>query len=690
MSSDKGQAGAGVEQRVFHMSVLGRTLLHLGENNYGRRDVALVELVANAWDAGATNVQLTIPHGSEYDQKRSRITIADNGSGMSPEAIDADYLRVGRNRRTAGGGAAPHGRAVMGRKGIGKLAGFGMAECVDVCTWRDGVCTEFTLDSAALLAEDGTVEKKAIVGRSRPVRPAEGPSGTMVTLRSLKHVGPPDVGKLHEAIARRFSRVSTGQMQITINSEALRVPDIDFMYSSPEGDGYKESEIAPGLCVSYRYGFARKPIRSKELQGFVILARNRAVQAPPFFFDVEARASGQHSTKYVTGEIVADFIDPDGTSDSLDIVSTDRQRIDWEDDRVAGFREWGEKLVREILRECADLRGDAATADLSADPDLCSRINVLDAPSQKQVRSFLKQLGKSEASEERLADLADSLVQAYEFRQFHDFVSCLEEVGEDPDRLVETLARLREWRVLESRAIREVVEGRLALVDKFERMVQALRAETANTRSDGGENLHDLLAEFPWLLNPDWQTLAEERSVTKQLRKWHSDDGIGSAERFDFLALEGESMFVVVEIKRPGKAVSRSEIRQLEDYCERLSRSKRDIRMALVYSGALNVPEHEKRKYEDPSYMTLLTWQGLIARARRHYGHYRAVLERSIGDRDFDKHARELARARAVLKHGASRAAGDRRGEIGEQYVDYEHSDESDDAPVAGDQCPTT
>ena len=59
--------------------------------------------------------------------------IRDNGIGMDFDECQKLYLVVGRNRRgdatdeqTAGG------RPVLGRKGIGKFAGFGIASLVTV------------------------------------------------------------------------------------------------------------------------------------------------------------------------------------------------------------------------------------------------------------------------------------------------------------------------------------------------------------------------------------------------------------------------------------------------------------------------------------------------------------------------------------------------------------------------------
>src|SRR4051812_42332304 len=112
-------SGAPVE-KDFSIAVMGRTLEHLGVQMYKRRDAALAELVANAWDAGAGEVEITLPEPGTYDREQDEITVRDDGAGMTDEGLQSDYLVIGRNRRAAGQ-AEVGGRKPMGRKGIGKL-----------------------------------------------------------------------------------------------------------------------------------------------------------------------------------------------------------------------------------------------------------------------------------------------------------------------------------------------------------------------------------------------------------------------------------------------------------------------------------------------------------------------------------------------------------------------------------------
>src|SRR5688572_1318873 len=56
-------------------------------------DVALTELVANAWDAGASSVDITIP-----SEKQNMLAIADDGHGMSAAQFKSRWMTLGYDR----------------------------------------------------------------------------------------------------------------------------------------------------------------------------------------------------------------------------------------------------------------------------------------------------------------------------------------------------------------------------------------------------------------------------------------------------------------------------------------------------------------------------------------------------------------------------------------------------------------
>ena len=636
----------------FSLKVLGRTLEHLGVQTYKRRDTAIAELVANCWDAGAESVFITVPEKGSYDAATSRITIRDDGCGMTEDEVQDAYLVVGRDRRKGVLPSAAKPRKVMGRKGIGKLAGFGIASRMVILTWKDDTATEFSLNIDDLKKPDNAVEDVAVTARVGTPTEAHGEHGTEIALESLKHVTPLDVDGLRAALARRFSRTTRGEMRIVVNGALLEEPELAITQRFPPDQESCSEEIEllddSKVEVRYQYAFAETPIASKEMRGFTVYVHGKTAQAPPFFFDVEATATGQLGTKYVTGSIEADFLD-DGDED---LISTDRQEIDWEADEVGPLKKWGEELSRRVLREWRDQREKRMEVWVLEEPVIRARIDALDRSSRSQVTKFLRVLGRVEGeSEENVRSLADALVQAYEFQHFHDVVHEIEATDDDPEALQALLVHLRDWQVLESRAILEVIRGRLEIVDKFHGMIVNNEPETAPRR--GADNVHDLLAGYPWLLNPEWQVLAEERTISRQLREWMCEEIEDEDHRlrYDFMALGDDGRLVVIEIKRSGHPVELQELQRLEEYKERLSKAhERNLSMVMVCGGSFTVSEAHLKTWTDRSDGEILHWNRVFERAKAYYEHYRAILERHIDDPSFTRKAKEVLQTRRVLE----------------------------------------
>lgn len=56
-------------------------------------DVAMTELVANAWNAGATTVDITIP-----DDFGKKLIVIYNGTGLTQEEFQSRWMKLGYNR----------------------------------------------------------------------------------------------------------------------------------------------------------------------------------------------------------------------------------------------------------------------------------------------------------------------------------------------------------------------------------------------------------------------------------------------------------------------------------------------------------------------------------------------------------------------------------------------------------------
>lgn len=398
------------------------------------------------------------------------------------------------------------------------------------------------------------------------------------------------------------------------------------------------------------------------------MANWKTAQAPDFFFGMEWKARGQHGTKYLTGTIEADFLDA-WSDDSSDMVATDRQELDWEDPKLGILLDWWQKKVQELLNEFIEVRGGNFENSVLSDERINSRIEKLDPSSQKQVLRFLKTLGQSETSQERALELWDSLVRAYEYRHFHDLVEKLEKVEDDPDQLELLLWCITDWKSLESRAVLEIVKWRLEVIDKFHKLIINNAPETAP--QVGADNVHDLIAGYPWLLNPDWQTLEEEKTITKQLQKWNADDVSDPTDRsrYDFLCMDDKHRYLIIEIKRSGISLEIEEVQRLERYQNKLSKAHSDIGAILICGGNINVAPWIKKRFENS--IDILTWWEVHERTRRHYEHYRAILEWDVHSSDFERKKTEVNLTRGILTRSVYRSKDDRAIGLGPQDVSY-------------------
>lgn len=112
----------------------------LGPSLYTNIYYVLAELIANAYDAEASNVYII--------KRDDAIIVEDDGSGMSYDQGDIDkYLNVAKETRTDSAEVKTKTgkRNRMGRKGVGKLAALSVSENVLIMTRRDDEKSGFIL-----------------------------------------------------------------------------------------------------------------------------------------------------------------------------------------------------------------------------------------------------------------------------------------------------------------------------------------------------------------------------------------------------------------------------------------------------------------------------------------------------------------------------------------------------------------
>lgn len=174
---------------------------------------AIEELVANAYDADATRVDI------DYFPDRDFLMISDNGTGMNDEGVGSFY-RLGDSPKLEDP-VSSNGRVKIGKFGVATILLKSLAHQYKLNTWRDGVRTIVKETLEGKVTSD-----KEIGGRESVLRD-EDSHGTQIALTGLKFSE--DDG--HFSLERLKKRVqwdlpSLPDFEIYINSNKVEAKSI--------------------------------------------------------------------------------------------------------------------------------------------------------------------------------------------------------------------------------------------------------------------------------------------------------------------------------------------------------------------------------------------------------------------------------------------------------------------------------
>jgi Histidine kinase-, DNA gyrase B-, and HSP90-like ATPase len=624
------------------------TIKHLGLQMYSTLPPVLSEVIANAWDADSDRVEMTIPE-TKFDDN-SEITIRDWGVGMTDDQVEEQYLKIGRDRRAEDGtDKTPAGRAVMGRKGIGKFSPFGIANEIEVETVRDGVTSRFVMNYREMMERHREREIKF------PNLPPTGKveKGTLVTLRQLQRyrTRAPSLRQLRRGLARRFTIIGD-HFPVIINGSALSVEERDLqklLDIDADGNPYLwtfddvEIQEGTGWTVNGWVGaLARTDEATDGIQrGVAIMARGKIVQEPWVF---DAVVGQQYALSYLVGELTAEFVD-----DESDTIATSRNTLVWDTEANAAFKRWGAKEINRIAREWADRRKRDNERRLEKSTlyqlFLDESATIENRRARKVADRLIREvIGSNPIGDDRSKEAV--IRMAIDFLKFDAFVDLADELARaqvtDPGELVRLF---REWEIVEAREMMRVTQGRIHTIERLQALIEEDALEVPT--------LHRFLREFPWVLDPRWNLIADEESFSKILRDRFPDETLDERERrIDFLCVREGTQLVVVEIKRPGVKASAKELAQIEEYVhfmrDLVSRSTDpDLRVSEVV-GYLLVGDvvgkgtvSQKRQSLAAAKIFVRTYADLLEMVKRSH---RDFLERYDALRAVER--RELERAR--------------------------------------------
>ncbi len=591
----------------------------LGLNLYTDLPRVLVEYVANAHDADSPWVDIEmdlerireerLKLKSDFEQEKLEgkdpaeivplaertlpeeveIVVKDVGCGMSRDELQNKFLIAGRRRRLAEphlGNRTEGGRPLMGRKGLGKLAGFGVAKTVDVISRRsgEGHATHVSLRYEDLVREQDVSEvpvpdKKLDNGGGFETQ------GTRIVLSRLLY----DPLKSRETtiikeIGGHFEFVRPENFEIRLNSCLVELETAEHAFAWPEPNSVPLKDMVPHslstevgeVTFSYRIRFVKdRQALPAEKRGLRVYVGNR-LAALPSLLDMDTNMHGFRMTDYLDGVLQADFLD----EQKIDYIATDRQSLRWDTPLLAPIKRDLGAQMRTACAEYQKLREGRVRSKVKDDPFTRQLIDK-QGFSKRNRRLALKIATALASASKRSVDdpdyrntlpvIVESVGHGSVLAQLCKIVDL-----EKPDleKLVAQIAYLTRH---ELDHFASYAKTRLEAIRGLRRIV-----DTQDFKDSQNEKLLQKLFEgSPWLLNPTYtQFLTADQpqnSLFKRLAKeleigdFSPSVVEGDDKRPDLVFLIGNSSLgrlVIVELKSANTPLTVEYLNQLEYYME--------------------------------------------------------------------------------------------------------------------------
>lgn len=542
----------------YEMSVSLNVINHLGLNLYSNIPAVLSEAVANAWDADATRVDVTI------DKSAGVVVVQDNGCGMNLEDINTRYLTVGYRRRENADPVTPeHKRPVMGRKGIGKLSLFSIARVVEVFTVKNGERHAFRMQIEDIKhsISDELVNRTPYRPEPLDTSGIDFVRGTRIVLRDLKKTVPQAEAALRKRLARRFSIIDpVYNFSLAINGKDVSVEDRDYLsklqYVWVYGDDnylqriksqavnaeHVENRIgrtADGNSVRGWVGsvFSSDQLREpgENLNRVVVLARGRLSHEDL----LENISDSSFYRQYLIGELNAEFLDSDNDED---ITTSSRQRLDEDDPRFIDLRRFFEEENHYIKIKWGELRDNQGVQTAIANPAVREWFETLDGDSEKRARALFGQINRLSVDDQAAKrELFAHAVLAFETLKYRDNLTALAEMTEPA---VESfLALFNTADEIEANLYHRIVSQRLEVIERL----QAQMDDDAKERV-----LQETLFDHLWLLDPAWER-ATDAHLEERIGSTFKNVSLTKEERDSRLDIRYKRVSganVIIELKR--------------------------------------------------------------------------------------------------------------------------------------------
>jgi hypothetical protein len=481
---------------------------------------AVVELVANCWDAYSTEVKINWPDMNANRQ----FSISDNGLGMTLKEFQSiwrtmSYDRTRRYGNTINPPSDVQGlpRPVFGKNGKGRFASFCFSSEYQITSKKDGqqfTCRVYRTPTNPLVLDEIEFIKKDVVGH-----------GTIITGCGAIPKITLTEEQARELLGSRFLtnpafRVYLNEKQITFNDIA------DSCLATAEVD-------IPSIGkVKILHIDTVKADKTTKQHGIAWWVLNRAVGECKWHgSDLTRILDGRTSeAKRYTFIVQADFLN------EVDAVKEDWSWFKEDNKTWQTVRPIVQDKIKEIIYQNSQTERESKRQ--SVIEKVGGAVNMLPPMSKDRVETFVNEVVDNcpTFGEQEIIQLVSILTKLEKSKSRYGLLEVLH--NQDPHDLDALHDVLTQWTIGMAKIVLDEIQNRLKLISELRIKVQVA----------GIDEVHELQPLFEkglWMFGPQFESIefTSNRGMTTVIRELFGDkNGKGSKNRPDFVILSDSSV----------------------------------------------------------------------------------------------------------------------------------------------------
>ncbi len=554
-------------------SIANNAVTHLGRNLYSTTPPALAELVANSYDAYATEVDIKLSSNS--------ISIIDNGKGLDLSELKDKYAIIGSEKQEEKPINGLHIRKPMGKKGIGKLAAFSLGDTYTVYSKaknnKNGWLT-FTLKYHEMTKSDNyDVEVSETDLPQEFSDYKEYHSGFIVKITGIRRqITQATKNNIQKQLSRRFYidqsktkfklKIDGNELKLDSNEYYKNIEYLVYFGNKDKSDlksvfktakdieKYPNNNYFQDLGINGWIGTAGKPKDLKNEDGasfanVIVLANGKIADEDI----LKNKSNARIANNYVVGEVIAD----DFINKLNDPITSSRQGLD---DSIAEVDEFIKELdkVRDfVINRWDEIRRknivDKLPERIKNNSSYKKWLNDL-SEDQRKINNKLLDLFSDRLDDDTKLDaeavnsMITSICGAINNIQADEIISSFDKVTEPDDHIDLLLKFMVNIAKTEDINHADLIRKRLQAIEELEKLMKNKKASE--------KLFEDHLSDNPWLISPYWNIDRNNPTSTDYLAnqkyfKLKKDNENFKKNFIDILIKVAEEEYpVIVELKK--------------------------------------------------------------------------------------------------------------------------------------------